>query len=217
MKQILFLLFTLTTLTASAQLKAGTVTYSIKIESGMEDNAFAQEMMKDAEMVATFDSKNSSVKTTMGVFMTSNTIIQVKKKKAITLMDAMGTKYGVNMKLSELKKQNNGTSSFTETNETKEILGYMCKKGTFTGEDGTIGEVWYTTGIKGNMDGQQFFSITDKGFILEESSTTNGVTLRITATSINSDSVNKDAFSLTIPEGYKIMTPEEFEALQTGG
>ncbi len=216
MKHFLFFVFTLAALSVGAQVKTGTVTYSIKVESGMEDNPFVLEMMKNAEITAAFYPKNSSVKTTMGVYMTTTTIIQLKKKKAITLMDAMGTKCGVNMTLSELKKQNNTTSSFTETNETKEILGYQCKKGTFTAEDGTTGEIWYTTDIKANMDGQQLFSITDKGFILEESSNTNGVMLRITATSVNLDPVNKESFSLIIPEGYKVMTPAEFEAMQTG-
>lgn len=216
MKLLLSFLFLSLTIVGSAQVKTGTVNYSISLESGMEDNAFAQEMMKDAEMIAAFDAKNNSVKTTMGLFMTSSTVVQRKKKKAVMLTDAMGTQYGVNLTLSELKKQNTATSSFVETGETKEILGYLCKKGTFTAEGGTTGEVWYTTDIKANMDGQQFFSITNKGFILEEISVTDGVTLKITATSINTAPVNAEVFSLTIPEGYQVMTPEEFENLQNG-
>ncbi len=215
MKIFLSIVFASFALSVSAQLKAATVTYDINVESGMEDNAFGMEMMKDAEMIATFDSKNNSVKTTMGPFMTSQTIVQRKKKKAVTLMDAMGTKYGVSFSLAELKKQNTATATLVETGETKVILGYTCKKATFVAEGGlSTGEVWYTTEIKANMDGQQFFSITTKGFILEELSVTNGVSLRITAKNINPEPVNAETFSLTIPEGYKVMTAEEFGAMQ---
>ena len=216
MKTIISALFISLALGVNAQLKAATVTYVITLESGMEDNAFATEMMKDAEMIVTFNTKNNSVKTTMGPFMTSQTIVQLKKKKAVTLMDAMGSKYGVNFTLAELKKQNTATSALVETAETKEIAGYTCKKATFVAEGGSTGEIWYTTEIKANMDGQQFFSVTTKGFILEELSVTNGVSLRITATVVNPEPVNTDTFSLTIPEGYKLMTPEEFGAMQSG-
>lgn len=216
MKYFLSLAFTLLSVVCIAQLKAGTVNYSIVAEKGMENNPMAKEMMKDAKMVVSFAPKKSSVKTTMGIFMTSVTTVQVKKKKAVTLMDAMGTKTGVNFTLAELKKQNHATTELVETNDTKVILGYTCKKATYTAEGGVTGEIWYTTEIVANTDGQQFFGITDKGFILEELSITNGVSIRITATSIEPKAPEENLFSLEIPEGYKIMTAEEFEKSQGG-
>jgi GLPGLI family protein len=100
---------------------------------------------------------------------------------------------------------------YNETGETKEILGYTCKKvDVEMGED--IFPIYYTNeiNIEGNSNDSGQFPGID-GVILEYTVAQQGMVMKFTATEVKKQRVSDEMFG--IPEDYTLKTAEEMEAL----
>jgi GLPGLI family protein len=146
-----------------------------------------------------------------------NTVIinDNKSKTSTMLMDMMGNKMGIRSTEEDLKKRDiNAEIKIQETDETKEIAGYKCKKAIvlFNDKDGQEQsfDVYYTPEIEAqqaNWTNKSFSNI--KGFPLEYSMKQQNLYMRLTAKSIKKEKVGKSL--LQIPAEYKIMSPEDFK------
>ncbi len=97
-------------------------------------------------------------------------------------------------------------ATINETGETKEILGYNCKKvDVELGED--IFPVYYTTELNVLSNKNEFPFEDIKGVILEYTMNQQGITTHISATEVKKQKVNASMF--TIPSDYEQMTMEE--------
>ncbi len=135
----------------------------------------------------------------------------------ITLMDIpmMGKKIAMKQTKEEVEALKEKTkaegeeelkATINETGETKEILGYNCKKvDVELGED--IFPVYYTTELNVLSNKNEFPFEDIKGVILEYSMNQQGITTHIVATEIKKQKVNASMF--TIPSDYEQMTMEE--------
>ena len=161
------------------------------------------------------------VKTEMfgGSFKTIS-IKNLSDKSVYNLIDLMGTKTGYKSTFEEIQQDMSESSDFKVelANETKEILGYKCKKAIITGnkegEEISI-TVYYTEELGNsdiNFDDPEFKDI--KGVMLEFEIPTPQFTMTLTATSVEKKSVPAEEFK--VPEEYKIITKQEFES-QFGG
>ena len=139
-------------------------------------------------------------------------------KTTIVLMDMMGQKIAVQSTPEEVQSEldKGPKTSVNVTGETKDILGYTCKKAiiTFEGEDTEV-IVYYTDelGTKAlNFDNPQFKDID--GLMLEYEIPEEEFSMQFTAVTIEKTNVDDSAF--TIPEGYQIKTIEEMKGMFGG-
>lgn len=93
------------------------------------------------------------------------------------------------------------------SNETKEILGYTCKKATSTSEDGKVMEVWFTTKIPLPIGPNGMYGLP--GAVL--SVVSEGGKYSITASNVNFDKV--DAKKIVKPKKGKKVSNKEFKKI----
>jgi GLPGLI family protein len=160
--------------------------------------------------------KGMNARTEMEMAMqTTISIADNKEKTSVTLMDLMGHKFMIK---SDHKKEAEKAPEVTvkELNETKTIAGYFCKKAEVFFKDKSGKEqstfLFYSEEIANQMgnDKNNYFLQSIKGMPLEyEIHSTNGMVMKMTATSISKEEVPNSKFA--IPEGYKETTQEDLK------
>ena len=108
--------------------------------------------------------------------------------------------------------------NFEETDETKEIAGYKCKKmvANFIGNPKEVFDVYYTEelGLEALNHIGPYHKI--KGMLMEYRIKKFGLELRLTATSVKKEVIKDEVFE--VPSYFKMVTPAEmlslFEDLQ---
>ncbi len=158
----------------------------------------------------------SELKTGMGDQIN---IFDGNTKTSINLMDVMGKKVAIKKASEELNLDRKKYSDLKVilNDETKEIVGYNCKKATievnsadFNGESSFI--VYYTEDL-GNTAinyGDPLFNQIN-GVMLEYEIKARGLMMRFSATEIKSETVSDDAF--LIPTDYIEMSRDELKRL----
>lgn len=151
-----------------------------------------------------------------------NTVIinDNKSKTSTMLMDMMGNKMGIKSTEEDLSKKDASTEfKVTETEETKDVAGYKCKKSviSFTDKDGEEKsfDMYTTTEITNDgakWSNKQMSGV--KGFPLEYMMKQQGMTMKFSAKSVKKEKVGKSLAQ--IPAEYKLMSPEDFKK-QMGG
>jgi GLPGLI family protein len=184
----------------------GVITYTIST-----DNAQAQSMMQSASIKVYIKGDQSKTVSDMGMY---KSIVFADKKTPndpIVLVEVMGNKY--QLKNDKTKKDDDKAPDIKYTDETKTVAGYNCHKAevTVTGKDGQtyVSNVYYTEDLPHYSGGSgQFKGL--KGFPLEYNMKQQGMTMSLSASSVDKQSVSDDAFK--VPAGYKLMTQEEMQA-----
>lgn len=211
-KNAVFIAAAMISINSTAQNFEGKVNYELSFP-GMEIPD-EQKAMMPKEMIMYCKGVNSRVEMAMGMGMTQTTISDGKKKEAITLMDIMGNKTAIKSTEEDMKKKTGESAPVVKLlDETKTVAGYKCKKAIITIKDKKEGEitmpVWYTEEITtyNSQWASQYKGI--KGMMMEYEIKASGMTMKMTAKSVTKEAVSDAKF--TIPEGYKVMTAEEFQ------
>ena len=133
--------------------------------------------------------------------------------ETLQLMNMMGMKIATKMtaeEKNELQGEEKPEIEFTE--ETKEILGYTCKKAIATDKDGNEVEIYYTEELKikipNSVDGIDGFPL--QIVIIQEM-----FTMTQTVTEINEGKVKK--IKMDVPSDYELKTLEELQKMGAGG
>ncbi|HPS62439.1 MAG TPA: hypothetical protein PLK82_05225 [Bacteroidales bacterium] len=148
-------------------------------------------------------------------------ITDYKEKMSVTLLNMMGQKYAIKKTLSDMEKEaaEVGKPSVELQAETKVIAGYTCKKAIVTvNNDGAKStfEVFYCPEL-----GSKLINFSDPiykdidGTLMEFSMIQNGMTMKITASSIEKKSLPEKDFQ--IPADYTITTVDEMKSKFGGG
>lgn len=198
----------MTTLT-QAQLKEGSITYSMTIEGLPPDQAA---MMGDMESTISFKDKKVFYEMTS---MMVNVKSLSDDNGSLTLMDQMGNKTYIKMTKEEMEKKSAENKDKVKdakieyTNDTKSIAGYDCKKAivsyTTPKEGAQTTEVWYTDKIPYIQGGRQkatgdpFQGI--KGMPMEYSMNQGPMKVKLVAKSVSTDKVPESKFALST-DGY---------------
>lgn len=191
----------------------GVIKYTIDYEGDIDEETLAQAPTGVTEYYkgTKVRKDQESMMYTVGVISDNST------EENIVLMDIpmMGEKIAYKQSAEDKEEaeamMEENKPEYNETGETKEILGYTCKKVDVTmGED--IYPIYYTTEI--NVEGNpnesgQFPEI--EGVILEYTVAQQGMVMKFTATEVEKQKLNDDMFG--IPEDYTLKTAEEMEAL----
>lgn len=213
----------LSALSLNAQVKEGSVTYTMKIEGLPPEQAA---MMGDMETKVTF--KNDKVLTDMSSMMGSQ-IFYMDSKGTLMLIDQMGNKIAVKQTKEEIEKaaakekDKPADPKIEYTTETKMIAGYECKKAIVTTikKDKTEDKVdiWYSEKFdnpnkEGKGRGQSIMKGL-KGMAFEYSGGSGGMKFKMVAKEVSIEPVADSKFELST-EGYKMMTMDEMKAMQGG-
>jgi GLPGLI family protein len=205
-------------LSAQAQIKEGSITYSVEFEGLPAEYA---SMMKGSELKVYFKDKKSRAE--MITPMTSNTTIS-DENTTTTLVDAMGQKFFYKMTKADMEKESkkNPDPKITYTEEKKTIAGYDCKKAIVEsknekGETQKV-DVWYTDKIQGSSStggrsGAQFKGL--KGAPLEFAIKTPQATMKVAATNVSTSPMSDSKF-VANTEGYTEKSLAEMKAMQGG-
>ncbi len=203
--------------TGTAQIKEGSITYSMTIEGLPPEQAA---MMQGMELKTYF--KNGKACQEMTSAFVNTTTVTDGKGGAITLMDQMGQKIYFKVKPEDVKKKEKGEEpKITYVDEKKTIAGYECKKAIVESKDekGNVNTatVWYTDKIApvetGGSRGGQFKGL--KGVPLEFEMPQGGMVIKFSATNFSSASVPDSKFEVST-EGYTEMNPEDMKNMGGG-
>ncbi len=213
MKHLLLSILFLAVVGTSIAQTTGQISYSMDFSSDNPDMAMAIPMMQGSTMDLYFIPEKSKIDMTMGTFMKMNTIVDVKADKALMLMEVMGNKTATEMKeLSKEDKTEKAAEPKIEvTSETKDIIGYKCTKTISRDADGNETIMWIASDLKASLKGhQQFGNSKISGVPLEFTAVNNGMTIHFIATKFEKK-VDKKLFSLSVPEGYTVVTEEDLK------
>jgi GLPGLI family protein len=194
----------------------GVITYKITVEgSGVTDE---MRTMMPKTMVMSIKGNKARSEMVMSMGKTIS-ITDGDTKSTITLMDMMGQKIAIQSNYDEIMKDmaESPDVKVEVTSETKDILGYVCKKAIITNpKDETEVIVYFTEELGSkelNFDNPQFKDIN--GVMLEFEIPSEMFTMHFTAVSVEKKNVEDSEF--TIPDGYQIKTKEEMKGMFGGG
>jgi GLPGLI family protein len=213
---LLLTLFTLFSFQTFAKEFKGVITYKITVEGSGVTDEMKNMMPKTMTMTIMGNKARSEMVMSMGKTIS---ITDGDTKETITLMDMMGQKIAIKSNYDEIKADLEKSSKVKVeiTSETKDILGYVCKKAIVTNlEDDSEIYVYYTEELGSsalNFDNPQFKDIN--GVMMEFEIPNEQFTMKFSAVSVEKKSVSESEF--TIPEGYQIKTKEEMQGMFGGG
>lgn len=222
-KQLLTLAFAIIAIMGYAQLTEGKISYDMKYSSDDPEMAAYAGMMAGSSMTVYMKDKFSRADIKMGSMMELTTVVDTDTKDALMLMNIsmLGMKNGTKFNLDDADEEEMDEEDFHVelTDETKEILGYSCKKAILEDVDGNEMYFWYTEDIQFNKEGNQYMRKEVPGQPLEFEINADGLTINFEATSVETEISKKDAktiFSMDIPEGYEEKSMEELKAMGRG-
>jgi len=180
----------------------GKVNY--KVDAKSLDPAVAQ-FLQNLSMVVYFSGDKLRVDMNMGLLGTTTTISDGKTGKTLTLMNMMGNKLAVNEMPEEAKELQ---WTVENTGAVKTIAGHECRKTLLKTDQ--VNLVYYVTDQIASPKIKSEFQL-DKldGFPLEMQMNNNGLSFTMIATSVVPQAVPASTFSLEIPSGYELMSPED--------
>lgn len=193
-----------------SQMEKGSITYAIEIESDDPQMEMMKPMLAGSTLEMTFAEGKSKSVMKLGSVMTMTTIAHTQDDKMTMLMSGMAGKKGASGKISDIPEPE---ASEEEPNvelidETKEILGFACKKAIITDSEGTELTFWYTEDISIDRKGQNMLSDKIPGVALEFELNNGQFIMVMTATEVSKKLPAKEkvVFDLSIPEGYDEVT-----------
>lgn len=188
----------------------GTIVYNISYDTEKMDPQMAAYLPKTMKM--TVKAPMSRMEMSMG--MGKNiTIFDSDTRAGVSLVDMMGMKIAVKTTAEDMEKeiQEAGDVEVIKLDDTKEILGYTCKKAIVKVKGSSELTVYYTDEIDTGIDNSSNVIFRDiEGMMLEFEMDQDGLQMHFVAVNIDKKKVSDDLFE--IPEGYEEMTKEEMES-----
>ncbi len=187
----------------------GTIVFNIEYKDLPAEMAAFEAMLPDQTKVQV-KGDQSRTEQSLGMGMKQVTIFDTKKNRGTLLLDMMGKKTAVEMDGAEMEKQRGEKAKDLDIEyvdgDVKKIAGYKCKKARIKTEGNTDLEVYYTEELPAGAS-REFKGL--KGFPLEYSVASGPMTMKLTASSVSQESLDKKLF--VIPDGYTKQTFEEFQ------
>jgi len=207
----LLLLLVFTSAEANAQsIKKGEVNYQIEFE-GLDE--LTSSYLEGSMMNLTFNKKHSKVTLNMAGLAKNTTIINLKKIKAVMLLDAMDEKMMFRMNEEELAEHWVEDYSIQRLDEVLTIAGEECRKYQLATDVGTC-EMCLTQAI--DFDARYNTQFTKlNGFPLQYEYELNGMVMKLTAVEVVNRKVKNKEF--VIPSGYEESSLDVLEEIRDSG
>lgn len=208
MKNIFTLVFMFASLFAFSQDFEGVIEREITYEDvSVELKAYISTFPAS---VTTYSKGNLS-KTVTPNAMGGETVVLSDQESGemITLMNTMGNKIAIRSNMNEAEEEEDPEVEYID--ETKEILGYECKKAFVETEEGEV-TIFYTEKLPNLMSSKQAAKI--KGFPMQMIVSNDQITSITTVTKINEEKVKK--IKMEIPSDFEEMSLEELQEKMGG-
>lgn len=193
----------------------GVITYKITVQGA----GITEEMKNMMPKTMTMTIKGNKARTEMIMSMGKTiSISDGDAKTSIALIDMMGQKIAIQSTTEDIaaEMENSPEVKVEMTGETKEILGYQCKKAVITIPEEDMEFFVYFTEELGskelNFDNPQFKDIN--GVMLEFEMPNEEFSMKFIATAVEKKNVDDSQF--VIPEGYQIKTKDEMKGMFGG-
>ncbi|UGU16390.1 DUF4412 domain-containing protein [Sinomicrobium kalidii] len=226
MKQLFFIAAFVLGISAAFAQKTfdnGTITY--KMTTNAQDTQ-AGDVTMEADLVfhiSEKEAKTNMTMNTMGVSVNMKSLINAENRTGLVLMDVLGQKMAAKVTPSDYddmikKNKDFEVENVEPTAETKNILGYTCKKVIATTKKGTQLDVYYTDAIKPvSIDGLGNINMKGiDGLPLEYHIQTPQASLIFKATDIEEGGVKTSVFNYDIPEGYTEVPYKQLSQMSQG-
>lgn len=199
---------------SNSQSSEGHIQYDVAINMDPNDPSaeMMATMMKGSTMDLFFQDQNSRSEIQLGKMMKMVVVVESKTGNMLTLMSGMIGKKAIlsNVNEEELKKSQDPEFVVNLTNETKDVLGYACKKAILTSSEGISMNAWYTDDFTVYKKGINFLQEQIPGAPLEFDMNINGLGMIVIARKIDKFlEKSTKIFELTVPDGYEMTTIEE--------
>lgn len=215
--KFLFLLLIIISNSAIAQQKVSelTVVYDAMVSTGSSEPKLAD--VFDGSTVTVYLKGAMSRSELVNALASSTTIHDAKTGSSIILQEVSGQKLLIRMTPDNWREKNQRYEgiTFTNTNETKTIAGYNCKKALAKMKDGSTFTVFYTPEIiPENIEyNYQFRGL--EGLPLEYQLTQGKLTIRYVVSKINLNPVPASKFDVPAT-GYRELSYDESRKLGIG-
>lgn len=187
----------------------GEIKFGINYEDLAEEMA-AYKSMLPSESTLEVKGDFSKMVTPNAMGGETTIILDQSSGEQLTLANQMGNKFAIK---SNIKDQDLSEVEIEYVDETKEILGYKCKKAIVTGQGETEIEIFYTEEL-----GDISFSgnaIKVKGFPMQTTMTQGDMfTMIQTVEKIEKKKIKK--IKMDVPSDFEVKTIEEIKKMQQG-
>lgn len=204
--------------TSMAQLTEGHASYKATVSSDDPEMAMATSMMQETTLDIYFKDMSTRTDVSMGAIMNVQTIIDGDSQDILILMSGLIGNKAIKTSVDEIEEVQEEQEQQFEVqliDETKELVGYKCKKAILTDDEGNEMTFWYTEDIKVNTQGQNYLNKQAPGFPMQYEINQGGMLMSFTIDSFNKKLQNVDElFNQEIPDGYDEVTMEELKSMR---
>lgn len=205
---------------ANAQQKKGRVSYDIHFASDDPQTSAYIGQMEGSTLEIYFGEKGVRTEMYMGEFMTTINVMTEESDTSLTLLDGMMGKIAMKTTLDDLDDEQQLAISEREVeliDESKEVMGYNCKKAIITTADDQESIVWYTNEIVPDYRSGQYLYEEIPGVPLQMEASWGKMNMTMIAFEYKKKLKKpEELFSLDIPSGYTLRTAEEMKAMRQG-
>lgn len=205
-----------------AQNTKGHVSYDVFISSDDPQTSAYVDNMEGSILELYFGEGKVRSEMYMGDFMSTTSISIVGLDTTLTLLDGMMGKIAMKTTLDDLSDEQR--LAYTERNieliedETKEVLGYTCKKAIVTTADDKEAVVWYTEELVPQYRGGMYLYEEIPGVPLEMTSSWGKMDMKMVAFDYSKKLKKPEKlFSMEVPSDYTLRTQEEMKQMGRGG
>lgn len=190
------------------------IKYNIVMKSSDPAMQSQMAMSEGSTLTIYAQDDKSRVEMKMGELMTTTTVLDLTKKKGLTLMDGIMGKQAATFEGSDFEKFNESEKDveIEYTSETKTILGYKCKKAVvYMEEEGAEMIFWYTDDVKASdIYLGEYSKYGLPGVALEYGIYQSEMTMKFVAAEVKTSIKDtKGLFDIKIPEGYAVKSYRE--------
>lgn len=193
---------------AQKKFTEGIINYDIVINTG-SDKPQAADFL-DGATTTVFVKGPKSRTEMVSSLGTQATIIDDVSKSIVILKDYGSQKYMINLTASNWQEMNAKYAGikFNLLEETKQIVGYTCKKAVGKLADGTPVQVWYTPDVVPENKSFNIMTASLPGLPMEYETAMGNLNITYTVSKISFSTVPAAKFDLP-RAGYRVMTYEE--------
>lgn len=205
---------------AYGQRTSGQVSYDVFVSADDPEVQSWAENMEGSILELYFHEGKVKSELFMGDFMSTTTTIEQGNDTALVLLDGMMGQIAMKSTEEDMSEEQRLAMSKRDVelvDETKEIMGYECKKAIVTGADDKEMIIWYTTEIVPAYREGQYLYEDIPGVPLEIHSSWGKMNLKMVAFEYNKKIRKPEkVFSMEIPSGYVLKTAEEMKQMRGG-
>lgn len=199
-----------------AQDTKGIVKYDVYISSDDPAMSGYIDQMDNSILEVYFSGDKLRTNFFMGEMMTTMTISIKDQDTSVVLLDGMMGKIAMKVTENDLDDERRMAMEKKQVElidgETKEVMGYTCKKAIITGADDQESVVWYTEEIVPSYREGEYLHEKIPGLPLEMYSNRGKMNFKIVAFEFKAKLKKEDEiFSLEVPEGFTVKTVEEMK------